>query len=102
MLAAHFDGPVALAVVGPDLFVANEGNPSSFFPGGAGPGPVGSVDELDIATGSLVKVLSGHTYGFDNPIALAVVGQTIWIANGAGNSITVVSSSTGAFLRYLP
>jgi len=48
-----------------------------------------------------VKVLSGHGYGFDNPIALAVVGKTIWIANGAGNSITVVNSSTGAFVRYL-
>lgn len=60
-----------------------------------------SVTELNVATGGLVKVLSGHGYGFDNPIALAVVGKTIWIANGAGNSITVVNSSTGAFVRYL-
>jgi DNA-binding beta-propeller fold protein YncE len=60
-----------------------------------------SVTELNASTGSLVRVLSGHRYGFDNPIALAVVGKTIWIANGAGNSVTVVSSSTGAFVRYL-
>jgi DNA-binding beta-propeller fold protein YncE len=83
-----FAAPWNLIVQGPHLWVVNANGDS--------------VTELNTTTGSLVKVLSGHTYGFDNPIALAVVGQTIWIANGAGNSITVVSSSTGAFLRYLP
>ena len=99
MLAAHFDGPVALAVVGPDLFVANEGNPSSFFPGGAGPGPVGSVDELDIATGSLVKVFSGA--GFDQPDALVADGADVFVANAASNSVTELDVATHSVLREL-
>ena len=99
VLAAHFDGPVALAVVGPDLFVANEGNPSSFFPGGASPGPVGSVDELDIATGSLVKVFSGA--GFDQPDALVADGADVFVANAASNSVTELDVATHSVLREL-
>jgi hypothetical protein len=46
-------------------------------------------------------VISGHKYGFDNPIDLVAVGNEIWVANGAGNSLTVLNATTGALIHYL-
>ncbi len=99
VLGGHFDGPVALAVVGPDLFVANEGDSSGFSLGGAGQGPVGSVDELDTATGSLVKVFSRT--GFDQPDALIADGADLFVADAASNSVTELDLATHSVLREL-
>ena len=47
-----------------------------------------SVIELNASNGSLVQTLSGASYGFDNPWAIAVDGTHLWVANHAGNSVT--------------
>jgi hypothetical protein len=68
------DEPVALAVSGSDLFVANaDGN---------------SVTELNASTGARVRVISAAAYGFNGPDALAVSGSDLFVANADGNSVT--------------
>jgi hypothetical protein len=52
--AYKFNDPVAMAVAGSDMFVANLGNSET----GAG----SSVTELHASTGALVRVVSGPAY----------------------------------------
>ena len=78
-----FDVPSALAVAGPDLFVANVR--------GAGRG---SVTEVDASTGALVRVLAGAAYEFNGPDALAVSGPRLFVANSNNGSVTVVPIQT--------
>ena len=86
-----FDGPDAMAVVGPDLFVANSAS--------------NSLSEVAVSNGALVRVISGTAYGFDQPLALAVSGADLFVANGANGtgpgSVTEVGTSTGALVRLL-
>ena len=42
-----------------------------------------SVTELDAATGALVQVISGSSYGFDSPEAVSSDGTHVWVANKA-------------------
>ena len=39
------------------------------------------MTELSASTGALVKVISGSSYGFDNPDAVASDGTHVWVAN---------------------
>ena len=72
-----FNGPDAIAVDGPDLWVANAvGN---------------SVTELNASDGSWVRTLTA-TWGFEQPDGIAVSGTDLWVANGTGNSVTEVDS----------
>jgi hypothetical protein len=64
----HFDGPNALAVSGPDLFVASNGTATVTTSS--------SVTELNAATGSVVRVLSGPRFQFSYADVLASLGQT--------------------------
>jgi outer membrane protein assembly factor BamB len=83
--------PASVVVVaGDDLFVANR--PES---GG------GSVTEINVSTGALVRVASGRAYRLSNPIAMAVVGGNLFVANGRGNSVTELDASTGALVRVV-
>jgi hypothetical protein len=47
-----------------------------------------SVTELAAATGALVKVISGSSYGFNYPDAVSSDGTHVWVANGNGQSVT--------------
>lgn len=60
-----------------------------------GPAIKGSLIELDAANGSLVREFSATTRGFDYPIAVAVDGENIWVANYDGNSVTELDAATG-------
>jgi hypothetical protein len=68
--AYDFDGPYAMALDGPDLFVASYGGSCS----GA------RVTELDAATGVLVRVIRGPVYGFGQPSAMAIMGGDLFVA----------------------
>jgi 6-phosphogluconolactonase (cycloisomerase 2 family) len=90
----HFAEPVAIAVGGLHVWVANVfGN---------------SVTELDAATGSIVRVIDAGADGFKTPIAIAVTQSHVWVVNdgvkgdsrGTG-SITELSASTGALVRVI-
>jgi len=52
-------------------------------------------------TGALVHVMSSHRFGFDNPNDIAVAGKNAWVANGAGDSVSELSMSSGALIRFV-
>lgn len=47
-------------------------------------------------------MLSGASYGFNGPDAIATDGTHVWVANGGeGGSVTELSQSTGALVKVL-
>lgn|SRR5271165_190250 len=84
---AHAD---AIAVVGNRVWVAN-----------ASYGASGWLAEIDAATGTLVRIVSGQRYGLADPVALAVDGNTLWVADGTGDAVTEVNAATGALIRVI-
>jgi len=59
------------------------------------------VTEVSAMTGALVHVMSSHRFGFDNPNDIAVAGKNAWVANGAGDSVSELSMSSGALIRFV-
>ncbi len=88
-----------MAVSGDDLFVANYIGGRSVFAVG------GSITEVNVSSGNLVRVISGKAYGFDHPIAMALFGEDLFVANnpvaGGGGWVTELSASTGALARVI-
>jgi DMSO/TMAO reductase YedYZ molybdopterin-dependent catalytic subunit len=74
--AYQFNQPVATALSGTDLFVANKSG--------------GSLPELDAKTGAPLRVISGATYGFANPIAIVSSEDDLFVANAGGGSVTEI------------
>ncbi len=68
-------------------------------PGAGGVG--GSVVELDGSTGGVVRVLSAASYEFDEPVAFAVAGPDLYVANYDGSSVTELDASNGSLIRVL-
>lgn len=84
------DQPDAMTTSGNDLFIANWGR--------------NSVTEIDISTGSVIKVLSAPAYQLNGPDALAVSGKDLFVASAAGGygnqgTVTEIDISTGAVVR---
>jgi hypothetical protein len=48
-----------------------------------------------------VRILSGGSYGFDSPDAIAVDGTHLWIANFSSGSVTELNASDGTVVRAL-
>jgi DNA-binding beta-propeller fold protein YncE len=69
-------GLVKLAITadGAHVWVANRGG--------------GSVSEVDAATGAPIQVLTGPSYPFSGPEAIATNGTRIWVADTAADSVT--------------
>jgi DNA-binding beta-propeller fold protein YncE len=59
---------------------------------------VGTVTEIDAATGALVQVLQGPTYNFVNLTAISSDGAHVWVA-GYNGTITEVAAATGSFVK---
>ena len=57
------------------------------------------MTELNAATGALVKVLKGPSYGFNDPSAVASDGTHVWVTNYGGTSVTELDAATGALVR---
>jgi hypothetical protein len=90
----HFTEPVAIAVGGSRVWVANVfGN---------------SVTELNAKTGSIIRVINARADDFATPIALAVTSAHVWVVNegvkgdssGTG-SITELDARDGALVRVI-
>jgi DNA-binding beta-propeller fold protein YncE len=90
-----FLNPIALAMSGTTVLVLNAGRPS------ATPAVAGSVSEIDAQTGKLLRNVSGSSFAFDDPIALAVSGPDAYIADVANNSVTEIDTATGALVRVI-
>ena len=48
-----------------------------------------------------VSVYSGGSYGFNHPLAIAVDGTHVWVANYGGGSVTELNASDGSWERTL-
>jgi hypothetical protein len=97
--AYGFNGIAGMAADGADLFVANDTEDT----GGSVPGADGSVTEVDISTGNLVRVISGASYRFDYPEAIGAAGGRVFVASSGRccGLITELDASTGSLLRVV-
>jgi hypothetical protein len=68
------------------------------------------VIELDPASGRVIRSVSGATYGFNDPVAVALVGKEVWVASvgftgSRGNSsaarLTEFLASSGTLVRTM-
>jgi hypothetical protein len=53
-----------------------------------------SVIELNASNGSLVRVIKGAKYGFNEPADVVVRGTRVWVTSGWGPRNTTVQAST--------
>ena len=89
-----FHGPGGtnpMALDGDDLFVGTYAGATGY-----------SVTEVNIVTGTVVRVISGPAYRFNNLAAMELYGQDLFVANGSGSSVTQLNASTGALVRVIP
>ena len=52
-----------------------------------------SVTELNASNGSLVRTVSGGSYGFNAPSGIAFDGHNLWVADTNGNSATELAAT---------
>jgi sugar lactone lactonase YvrE len=90
-----FVDPVAIEVAGSKLYVLNAGRPSAATP------VAGSITEINARTGTLVRRVTGPRFAFDDPVAFAVSGSDVFVADKSNNSMTEVSTTTGALVRVV-
>ena len=57
------------------------------------------MTELNAGDGSLIRNLTGGSYGFSSPRTLAYDGSSIWITNPSSNSVTEVNALSGQWVR---
>lgn len=91
--------PSGLLVSGPDLFIVNLG-PQTISASPTAPA-VGSLTEVDVATGALVRVISGPRYAFSEPRAATIAGNDLYVPNPGDNSVTEINASNGSLVRVL-
>ena len=48
-----------------------------------------------------MQVISGSSYGFDQPVAISSDGSDVWVANESGNSVTELDAATGGLVQVL-
>ena len=92
-----FNAPVAIAVDGAHVWVANNAPFDSAH---------ASVTELNASDGSWVRTLSHGKYGFSAPESIAVDGAHIWVANSPlifslapTGLVTELNAADGSLLR---
>ncbi len=91
----HFADPVAIGAAGKTILVLNAGRPN------ASPVVFGSITEINATTGALRRVVAGAPFAFRDPVALAVAGPDVFVADEGGNSVTEVNIGTGRLVRVV-
>jgi YVTN family beta-propeller protein len=81
------NAPTSAAVLGADLFVANQGG--------------NSVSVVNASTGAHVSTISGSTDQFDQPSTITAIGQDLFVANEAGDSVTEIDGRTDSIVRTI-
>ncbi len=90
-----FVDPLAIATAGNLVIVLNAGDPAASKP------VAGSITEVNVRTGALVRRISGASFAFDDPVALAVSGADAYVADQANNSVTEVNITNGSRVRVI-
>ena len=96
-LGDYFDGPVAIAAQGNDVWIVSSGV-KNYYGNGQG---VGSVTELNATTGTVVRIITAQDVPFDEPSAIVVRGNHVWVANLDYSSIVELNSSNGSLVRFI-
>jgi hypothetical protein len=101
VVVPHFDGPVAMAVSGGNVWVVNlAGN---------------SITEFNAVTGSQVRIINAKADALHHPDGITVQGSHVWVTNsneqlgmGGGNydtarysSVTELNAKNGALVRVI-
>jgi len=81
------DVPSSAAVMGHDLFVANEAGDS--------------VSVLNASTGSDLATIAGGSFDFDRPTAIIAAGDDLFVANGGGDSVTEINGANRSLVRVI-
>ena len=84
--------PVAITVTNGIVLVLNAGKPS------ATPSMAGSITEISAATGAVLRTIAGPSFAFDDPVAMAVNGPDVFVADRANDSVTEVAVASGSLL----
>src|SRR5579863_786176 len=64
-------------------------------------GPDNIVDEVSPSSRTIIRSLSGGSYGFNSPFGMAAGGGDVWVLNTGDASVTEIRASDGAFVRKL-
>jgi outer membrane protein assembly factor BamB len=96
-LGDSFDGPVAVAARGNDVWIVSSGV-KNYYGDGRG---VGSVTELNAATGRVIRIITAQTAPFDEPTSIAISGGHVWVANLDYSSIVELNASNGEVVRLI-
>ncbi len=91
----HFVNPVAIEAAGSFVLVLNGGRPN--ITGTS----VGSITVIRASNGSPVRTVSGASFAFDEPMALAVSGAVAFVADKGDNSVTEVRIANGRLVRVV-
>ncbi len=90
-----FDNPVAVAVAGTQLYVLNAGQPA------ASPAVPGSITVIDAGTRSLLGIISGPMFSFDDPAALTTWHHDVFVADEAANAVTEIHTTTNSLVKVI-
>lgn len=60
-----------------------------------------SVFEINPGDRTIIRSLTGGSYGFDSPTTMTVGDGDLWLLNSGDNSITEIRTSDGRFVRKL-
>jgi hypothetical protein len=91
----HFVNPVAIEAAGSFVLVLNGGRPN--ITGTS----VGSITVIRASNGSPVRTVSGASFAFNEPMALAVSGSVAFVADKGDNSVTEVRIANGHLVRVV-
>lgn len=95
--ADAFDGPVAIAARDDRVWILSSGV-KNYYGNGKG---VGSLTELNATTGRVIRVIGAHAGTFDEPVAIALNGPHVWVANLDYSSVVELNASNGALVRHI-
>jgi hypothetical protein len=91
----HFVNPVAIEAAGSFVLVLNGGRPNLTDTS------IGSITVIRASNGAPVRTVSGASFAFDEPMALAVSGSVVFVANKGDNSVTEVRIANGRLVRVV-
>jgi hypothetical protein len=92
--ADGFIDPSGIAVDGGDVWVVSGGVTYA-----NGTSHVGTVTELNAATGSLIRTVSSKRHGITGLDAISVDANNVWVMADGGSRLAELSSSTGKVER---
>src|SRR3974390_950352 len=86
-----FYTPVGVSSDGTHVWVAEDSST----------GGVDAVVELNAATGALVRIIKGSSYGFSGTDSVSSDGTHVWVTNSSSFSVTELSAATGALVKVI-